>query len=101
MSSNNLHLALEGSGAALMKQFNQNAAFLAEDKFKNTKSSISNDQIFFIRSRLNGQFLDVKNESKSDGSVVIIYPFNGNENQQWIYKNGNIVRLQRFGIICH
>jgi len=46
---------------------------------------------FYIQCVNSGKYLDVLRASKSKGTAVIIYEFNGAKNQQWTFKKGRIV----------
>jgi len=67
---------------------------MSSDFFPDVKKinvhGFKSSDIVFIRSRLNGQFVDVKNNSTSNGAELIMYPFNGNENQQFVFKDKRI-----------
>jgi hypothetical protein len=45
---------------------------------------------FIIKSVSNGMVLDVRNNEKRNGAQVILWPYNGGNNQQWEYKNNMI-----------
>jgi hypothetical protein len=45
---------------------------------------------FIIKSVSNGMVLDVRNSEKRNGAEVILWPYNGGNNQLWEYKNNMI-----------
>ncbi|XP_023714204.1 endo-1,4-beta-xylanase A [Cryptotermes secundus] len=45
---------------------------------------------FIIKSVSNGMVLDIRNGEKRNGAEVILWPYNGGNNQQWEYKNNMI-----------
>ncbi|KAJ9593320.1 hypothetical protein L9F63_015140 [Diploptera punctata] len=45
---------------------------------------------FYIESVHSNKYLDVKDASEEQGAEVVLHDFNGNNNQQWKYKNGMI-----------
>ncbi|KDR12920.1 uncharacterized protein LOC110835784 [Zootermopsis nevadensis] len=46
---------------------------------------------FYIQSVHSKKYLDIKDNNDCKGAEVIIFDFTGGKNQQWKYKNGNIV----------
>ncbi|PSN29312.1 hypothetical protein C0J52_28244 [Blattella germanica] len=46
---------------------------------------------FMIKSADSGLVLDVKECNRKNGAEIILYPFNGGNNQLWTYKNGKII----------
>ena len=46
---------------------------------------------FIIKNVHSGLVLDVKESNSEHGAEIILYPYHGYENQQWVYKNGMII----------
>lgn len=75
-----------------MKQMQQQAPLNPSQSFKNEKATgIQQEEIVFIRSRLNGLYVTVKDASKSAGAGLVMNSFNGNEEQQFVWRNKCLV----------
>jgi hypothetical protein len=45
---------------------------------------------FIIKSMVNGMVLDIREAQRRSGAEVILWPYNGGQNQLWEYRNGMI-----------
>ncbi len=64
--------------------------------FSSEKSNIQQEEILYIRSRLNGLYVTVKDASKSEGAPLVMNSFNGNEEQQFVWRNKCLVTSTNF-----
>ncbi|KDR12921.1 uncharacterized protein LOC110835783 [Zootermopsis nevadensis] len=53
---------------------------------------------FVIKCVANGMVLDVKNNERINGAQVVLWPYNGGNNQLWEYKN-NMIYSKLSGLV--
>lgn len=63
------------------------------ERFLLEKNKLQQQQIIFLRSRLNGLYVTIKGKSTADNATLVMKAFTGNEEQQFAWQGKSIVYI--------